>query len=71
MLAQKLVKLNHPIDTRVITGAASLAMAGGQAEFRYLLKRYAAVAREATLENKEIILESVNGGFTFSIFPSY
>ncbi len=60
MLAQKLVKLSYPVDTRIITGAAALAMAGGQAEFRYLLKRYAAVAHDATVENKESILESAS-----------
>ncbi|KAH8889500.1 phosphatidylinositol 3 [Thozetella sp. PMI_491] len=59
MLAQKIVKLSHPVDTRIIIGAASLAMVGGQAEFRYLLKRYAAVAHDATVENREGVLNSV------------
>ncbi len=59
MLAQKIAKLGHPVDARIITGAAALAMAGGQAEFRYLLKRYATVAHDATVENKEGVLNSV------------
>ena len=60
MLAQKMVKLSSPLDARVITGAASLALSGGQSEFRYLLKRYAAVAHDAVMENKDGILQGVS-----------
>lgn len=59
MLAQKIVKLSSPVDARIITGAATLALSGGQSEFRYLLKRYAAVAHDAVLENREGILNAV------------
>ncbi|KAK3941833.1 putative phosphatidylinositol 4-kinase [Diplogelasinospora grovesii] len=59
MLAQKIVRINSPVDARIITGAASLALSGGQSEFRYLLKRYAAVAHEAVVEDKEGILNAV------------
>lgn len=59
MLAQKIVKLNSPVDARLITGAAVLALSGGQSEFRYLLKRYAAVAHDAVMENKEGVLQAV------------
>jgi phosphatidylinositol 4-kinase len=59
MLAQKIVKLSSPLDTRIITGAAALALSGGQSEFRYLLKRYAAVAHDAVMENRDGILQAV------------
>ncbi|KAK4040507.1 hypothetical protein C8A01DRAFT_15630 [Parachaetomium inaequale] len=59
MLAQKIVKLSSPLDTRIITGAAALALSGGQSEFRYLLKRYAAVAHDAVVENRDGILQAV------------
>ena len=60
MLAQKIVKLSSPLDARIITGAADLALSGGQAEFRYLLKRYAAVAHDAVMENRDGILKAVS-----------
>ncbi|KAJ4295778.1 phosphatidylinositol-4- kinase [Collariella sp. IMI 366227] len=59
MLAQKIVKLTDPLDARVITGAAALALSGGQSEFRYLLKRYVVVAHEAVVENKDALLQAV------------
>lgn len=59
MLAQKIVKLSSPVDARIITGAATLALGGGQSEFRYLLKRYAVVAHDAVLENNHGILHAV------------
>ncbi|KAK3299116.1 uncharacterized protein B0H64DRAFT_354903 [Chaetomium fimeti] len=59
MLAQKIVKLSSPPDARIITGAATLALSGGQSEFRYLLKRYAAVAHDAVVENKDGILQGI------------
>ncbi|KAK0737694.1 hypothetical protein B0T21DRAFT_286505 [Apiosordaria backusii] len=59
MLAQKIVKLSTPVDARIITGAASLALSGGQSEFRYLLKKYASVAHDAVVEQREALLHSV------------
>ncbi|KAL2157420.1 hypothetical protein VTH06DRAFT_6112 [Thermothelomyces fergusii] len=59
MLAQKIVKLSSPLDARIITGAAALALSGGPSEFRYLLKRYAAVVHDAVVEGKEGILQAV------------
>ncbi|KAK0730577.1 hypothetical protein B0H67DRAFT_639064 [Lasiosphaeris hirsuta] len=59
MLAQKIVKFTSLIDPRIITGASALALTGGQPEFRYLLKRYAAVAHDAVVEDKESILTAV------------
>lgn len=60
MLAQKIVKLSSPLDARIITGAAALSLGGGQAEFRYLLKRYAAVAHDAVMEGRDGILQAVS-----------
>ncbi|KAK3989203.1 hypothetical protein QBC44DRAFT_90007 [Cladorrhinum sp. PSN332] len=59
MLAQKIVKISSPVDARIITGAATLALSGGASEFRYLLKRYAVVAHDAVVENREGILHAV------------
>ncbi|KAK4239446.1 hypothetical protein C8A03DRAFT_42926 [Achaetomium macrosporum] len=59
MLAQKIVKLSGPLDARIITGAAALSLSGGQSEFRYLLKRYAAVVHDAVVDNKDGILQAV------------
>jgi phosphatidylinositol 4-kinase len=59
MLAQKIVKLSSPLDARIVTGAASLALSGGQSEFRYLLKRYAAVAHDAVMESRDGMLQAV------------
>ncbi|KAK4245632.1 hypothetical protein C7999DRAFT_42852 [Corynascus novoguineensis] len=59
MLAQKIVKLSSPLDARIITGAAALGLSGGQSEFRYLLKRYAAIVHDALVDNKDGILQAV------------
>ncbi|KAL1836941.1 hypothetical protein VTJ49DRAFT_4454 [Mycothermus thermophilus] len=59
MLAQKIVKISSPLDARIITGAAILALNGGQAEFRYLLKRYSSAVHYAFVENKEGILQAI------------
>ncbi|KAK4128301.1 hypothetical protein N657DRAFT_563935 [Parathielavia appendiculata] len=62
MLAQKIVKLSTPLDARIITGAASLALSGGQSEFRNLLKRYAAVAHDAVMEGRDGMLHAIMKG---------
>ncbi|KAH6625953.1 hypothetical protein B0J18DRAFT_126588 [Chaetomium sp. MPI-SDFR-AT-0129] len=59
MLAQKLDKLNGPLDTRIITGAASLALSGGPAQFLNLLKRYVAVAHDAVVDGRDDILQAI------------
>ncbi|KAL2263846.1 hypothetical protein VTK26DRAFT_4755 [Humicola hyalothermophila] len=59
MLAQKIVKLNHLVDSRLVTGAAALALSGGQSEFRYLLKRYTAVTHEAVMESRDAVLRAI------------
>ncbi|KAH7626399.1 putative STT4 protein [Sordaria sp. MPI-SDFR-AT-0083] len=59
MLAQKIVRLSSPLDARIITGAATLAISGSQSEFRNLLKHYAALAHNAVVENREGILHAI------------
>ncbi|KAK0628135.1 hypothetical protein B0T17DRAFT_141564 [Bombardia bombarda] len=59
MLAQKIVKLSGPVDSRIIVGAAALALNGGQSEFRYLLKRYTALVHDAVIESREGVLNAV------------
>jgi phosphatidylinositol 4-kinase len=62
MLAQKIVKITSPLalDARIFIGAATLALNGGQAEFRYLLKRYSAAAHHAIVEKKDGVLQAVS-----------
>lgn len=59
MLSQKIVNFTSHMDPRIITGAATLSLSGGQAEFRYLLKRFSTVAHDAVVENKEGVLHAV------------
>lgn len=59
MLSQKIVNFTSHMDPRIITGAATLSLSGGQAEFRYLLKRFSTVAHDAVVDNKEGVLHAV------------
>ena len=73
MLLQKLDKVTSSVDARIITEAATLALGGGQLEFRSLLKMYGRLADFAVLENKDGILAAVSQIFStlprpFSLF---
>ena len=59
MLLQKLDKVNSSVDAQIITGAAALALKGGQLEFRSLLKMYARICHIGVVENKDFLLDSV------------
>ncbi|KAL2756186.1 hypothetical protein ACRALDRAFT_2059389 [Sodiomyces alcalophilus JCM 7366] len=59
MLLQKLDKIDPAIDARIITGAATLALRGGQLEFRSLLKLYSKMSHTGVLENRTFLLEAV------------
>ncbi|KAK5987368.1 Phosphatidylinositol 4-kinase STT4 [Cladobotryum mycophilum] len=59
MLLQKLDKVNASVDTQVIAGAATLALSGGQLEFRSLLKLYSRICHIGVLESKDFLLGSV------------
>lgn len=65
VLLQKLNKVNGTVDARILTGAATLALTGGQLEFRSLLKLYARICHIGITENKEILLSAV--GVTFVV----
>jgi phosphatidylinositol 4-kinase A len=59
ILLQKLEKVNHSVDVQIITGAAALALKGGQLEFRSLLKMYLRLCHSAVVENRDFILDAV------------
>ncbi|KAL7807833.1 phosphatidylinositol-4-kinase [Trichoderma gracile] len=59
MLLQKLDKVNVSVDTQVIAGAATLALSGGQLEFRSLLKLYSKICHIGVVEKKDFLLGSV------------
>ncbi|KAJ9157387.1 Phosphatidylinositol 4-kinase stt4 [Pleurostoma richardsiae] len=59
MLLQKYDKINSFVDSRIITGAAVLALNGGQLEFRSLLKLFTRLCHNAVVESKEIILDAL------------
>ncbi|KAK1253769.1 hypothetical protein MKX07_001846 [Trichoderma sp. CBMAI-0711] len=59
MLLQKLDKVNVSVDTQVIAGAATLALSGGQLEFRSLLKLYSKICHVGVVEKKDFLLGSV------------
>ncbi|POR31257.1 Phosphatidylinositol 4-kinase STT4 [Tolypocladium paradoxum] len=59
MLLQKLDKVNANVDAQVISGAATLALSGGQLEFRSLLKMYSRICHIGIVDNKEFLLAAV------------
>ncbi|KFA64117.1 hypothetical protein S40285_00875 [Stachybotrys chlorohalonatus IBT 40285] len=62
MLLQKIDKVNTGVDSQIITGAAALALTGGQVEFRSLLKMYTRLCHIGVLDKKEFVLEAVSRG---------
>lgn len=60
MLLQKLDKIDPAIDARIITGAAALALRGGQLEFRSLLKLYSKISQRGVVEKRAFLLEAVS-----------
>lgn len=60
MLLQKLNKINTSVDAQIVIGAAELALAGGQQQFKKLLKDYARMSHIGVLENKEHLLHAVS-----------
>lgn len=64
MLLQKLDKVNTSVDAQVISGAAALALSGGQLEFRSLLKMYNRICHIGVVDKKEFLLAAVAKGRT-------
>ncbi|CEI64923.1 Phosphatidylinositol 4-kinase stt4 [Fusarium venenatum] len=65
MLQQKLEKVNTGVDARIISGAAALALEGGQLEFRSLLKLFSKLCHTGVVENQLFLLEAVKNARTF------
>ncbi|RSL59821.1 hypothetical protein CEP54_007127 [Fusarium duplospermum] len=65
MLQQKLEKVNTGVDARIISGAAALALEGGQLEFRSLLKLFTRLCHTGVVENQLFLLEAVRNARTF------
>ncbi|KAF4446612.1 phosphatidylinositol 4-kinase [Fusarium austroafricanum] len=65
MLQQKLEKVNTGVDARIISGAAALALEGGQLEFRSLLKLFSKLSHTGVIENQLFLLEAVRNARTF------
>lgn len=59
MLQQKLEKVNTGVDARIISGAAALALEGGQLEFRSLLKLFSKLCHTGVVDNQLFLLEAV------------
>ena len=66
MLLQKINKVNTMVDSQIITGAAALALTGGQLEFRSLLKMYSRVSHVGVVEKKDHLLDAVSTRTTAS-----
>lgn len=65
MLQQKLEKVNTGVDARIISGAAALALEGGQLEFRSLLKLFSKLCHTGVVDNQLFLLEAVRNARTF------
>lgn len=59
MLQQKLEKVNTGVDARIISGAAALALEGGQLEFRSLLKLFSKLCHTGVVDNQLFLLDAV------------
>ncbi|KAI6785997.1 Phosphatidylinositol 4-kinase-like protein [Emericellopsis cladophorae] len=59
MLVQKYNKVNPGADVHIMSGAAILALNGGQLEFKSLLKWYTRTCHESIAENKEYLKAAV------------
>ncbi|KAK7748423.1 Phosphatidylinositol 4-kinase stt4 [Diatrype stigma] len=53
MLLQKLGKVNHAVDAQIIPSAGSLALEGGQLEFRSLLRLYSRQCHTALADDRD------------------
>lgn len=71
MLLQKIDKVTSSADARIITGAATLALRGGQLEFRSLLKMYGRLAHLAVVENRDGILAAVSCCMSYLLLFSF
>ena len=59
MLVQKIGRISPAVDARIITETAALGLCGGPNELRALLRLYARISSEATLQHNSLMLLAV------------
>ncbi|TDZ22058.1 Phosphatidylinositol 4-kinase STT4 [Colletotrichum orbiculare MAFF 240422] len=59
MLLQKIDKVNSNVDAQIVSGAAALALKGGQLEFRSLLKVFSRMCHLGVVGQKDFLLSAV------------
>jgi len=62
MLVQKIGRVSQAVDARTVTEMAALGLAGGANELRALLRLYARMAGEATLQRNPDLINAVTDG---------
>ncbi|OLN95846.1 Phosphatidylinositol 4-kinase STT4 [Colletotrichum chlorophyti] len=65
MLLQKIDKVNSSVDAQIISGAAALALKGGQLEFRSLLKVFSKICHLGVVTHKDFLLVAVMKARTY------
>ncbi|KAF6814556.1 phosphatidylinositol 3-kinase 3 [Colletotrichum sojae] len=65
MLLQKIDKVNSNVDAQIISGAAALALKGGQLEFRSLLKVFSRMCHLGVVSHKDFLLVAVMKARTY------
>ena len=59
MLVQKVGKISVTVDSKIITQAAVIAVNGGAADFRALLRLYSRLSHDNTIQNNQTLLVAV------------
>lgn len=59
MLVQKVGKISVSVDSKIITQAAVIAIDGGAADFRALLRLYTRLSHDNTIQNNQTLLIAV------------
>jgi len=62
MLVQKVGRVSSAVDARIITEMASLGLCGGPNEIRAILRLYARISSEATINNDILLIDAVLEG---------
>ncbi|KAK1708972.1 phosphatidylinositol 3 [Colletotrichum lupini] len=65
MLLQKIDKVNSSVDAQIVSGAAALALKGGQLEFRSLLKVFSRICHIGVVGHKDFLLVAVMKARTY------
>lgn len=59
MLVQKIGRISAPVDARIISETAALGLSGGLNQLRALVRLYARIASESTVQQDSIIMNAV------------